>query len=964
MCVALRVGLGYLFENRVIFSLRGLRPLINSPCSPMNREVTYEDITRAVDNRDPQLAGLVVRYLQLADPPEDRPEDAEASEAKPLSQDAWTLKKLRNSVAPHSMWGKSDDEVKNIRTDAWEQLMAAPNPPPRLRLGDLLLSLYARGEESDRAALVEIFRDAKMGWGVWKAAKGIYKLAEERHDAELFGVLAWRFDVYSRKPNNNNEISQATQVYVRRRAWRYLRHLGQAVPELYPLFAAAVLRHYEAGFSPYGCWIIQQIWNHKQLVGRRNPLYGSSPPDKVSNRAYDEAWKISPDPLLRLIEDSDNDGVLSFATRSLEQDFPETLREVDPAWLGRLGKKPAGSVHEFVVKLLEGSPEFHQSKLKDLGLHDMVLDLLASPSEKAAKYAIEYAKAHAGKISAARLVELMQSGTSAVRKFAQTRLEKLKPQDIGLAALISLLETNAKSWATKQIEAGFSPKDLSPELYVGLLTGGWRQKQWLEGFFRKHKQAPGAALLKFAVESDKLSYWDKRSAFELLGQRKAKEIGVEWIKAKLLEPEFSDEVGGWLRNGMLKGAELDVEWLKGLTMNPRLRGTALSVLGNTKLVAPKRVGLPWLLAMARQGDPELYGFARNHLLEHFGPGDFAPGEASDEAAGLDRLWGMAVGKDPESVRKVAQTYLQFHHPSIGPEREDPLHGLLKPKLKPENYGLARLGASLLDPRPDVRRFACEIGRHELVRWGDCDLVYALGASEYKEPRKIGSEILLEIGEETEGKLQAPAEWLIASRVFALAESAVKSSREVAAALIRRHYHRLGGAAKLAWLMESPDREVRIFAVRLLWEQHRPLATPASWTPKKGPGLRPSAGAAEGEVDDKARFETDAALRQFLRTVMFGLPPGRMERREPIAGLPKRRLAASEGKRRLIEVVRDFAVEDAGFAPLAVSVLDEFMHSQARGEWQGCVAALARIRRVHPGIETQLPAATQEQRQTA
>ena len=92
--------------------------------------------------------------------------------------------------------------------------------------------------------------------------------------------------------------------------------------------------------------------------------------------------------------------------------------------------------------------------------------------------------------------------------------------------------------------------------------------------------------------------------------------------------------------------------------------------------------------------------------------------------------------------------------------------------------------------------------------------------------------------------------------------------------------------------------------------------------------------------------------------MFGLPPGRMERREPIAGLPKRRLAASEGKRRLIEVVRDFAVEDRAFAPLAVSVLDEFMHSQARGEWQGCVAALARIRKAHPDIETQLPPARQ------
>jgi hypothetical protein len=202
-------------------------------------------------------------------------------------------------------------------------------------------------------------------------------------------------------------------------------------------------------------------------------------------------------------------------------------------------------------------------------------------------------------------------------------------------------------------------------------------------------------------------------------------------------------------------------------------------------------------------------------------------------------------------------------------------------------------------------------------------------------------------------------------VFALAESTVKSSREVASALIRRHYRRLGGAAKLAWLMESPDREVRLFAVRLLWEQHRPLSIPTSWSPAKGPGARPGATPVGPEAE--ARFDTGEDLRQFLRTVMFGLPPGRMERREPIEGLPTRRLSASESKRRLIEVVRDLALEDEQFAGVAVSVLDEFMHSHARGEWQGCVAALARIRRTHPGITTQLPPATEtetDQRQTA
>ena len=802
----------------------------------MNREVTYEDITRAVDNRDPQLAELVVRYLLLPDPAEDRSEDAEPSEARALSQDAWTLQKLRTTLAPYALWGKSEEEVKNIRVDAWEQLMAAAFPPPRLRLGDLLVSVYERGEESDRSALVAIFREAKMGWGIWKAAKRIYKLAEQRHDAEMFGVLAWRLDVYLRTPNNWGEVSPATTMYLRRRAWRYLRQLGVAMPDLYPQFAVQVMRHYERDFQPYNCWIIHQIWDHKSLIGKRSSGWRTTPPDKLENRAFDAAWKLSAEPLLRLIEDSENDGVLRFATRSLEKDFPETLRNVDPAWLGRLGKKPAASVHEFVVSLLERSPEFHQSKLADLGLRDMVIDMLGSQSEKAAKYAIEYANAHAPSIPAARLIQLLSSGTAPVQKFAQARLEKLGAKDIGLAGLITLLGTSAQAFAAKKLEEGFTPIDITPELYVELLTVGWQQRRWVEEFFKKHKQKPSADLLKFAIESPKMGYWDKRSAFEELGQRKAAEIGVEWIKAKLLEPEFSDEVGNWLRNGMLEGNALDVEWLKGLCMNPRLRAVALAVLGNTKLVAPKRIGLPWLLAMARQGDAELYGFARNHMLEHFAPGDFSRGEGANEAEGLDRLWAMAVGKDePEAVRKIAQTYLLFHHPQIGPEKEDPLHGVLVAKLNSTHYGLARLRGSLLDPRPDVRRFASLVGRVELVRWGDRELVYQLAASDHREPRQIGSEVLLEIGEVHEGKPTAPVDWLVPSRVFALAESPVKSSREVASALIRRHYHRLGGAAKLAWLMESPDREVRLFAVRLLWEQHRPLTIPSSLEAEEGSG---------------------------------------------------------------------------------------------------------------------------------
>src|SRR5207253_11396902 len=92
------------------------------------------------------------------------------------------------------------------------------------------------------------------------------------------------------------------------------------------------------------------------------------------------------------------------------------------------------------------------------------------------------------------------------------------------------------------------------------------------------------------------------------------------------------------------------------------------------------------------------------------------------------------------------------------------------------------------------------------------------------------------------------------RVFSMTESRHRGTREVGMELIRRHYGRLGGIERLGWLMESPDREVRQCAVRLLWEKHRPLRLPPGWRPR-GEDARPA-------DHDAGRFGDVEALRGF------------------------------------------------------------------------------------------------------
>src|SRR6201999_3416120 len=161
---------------------------------------------------------------------------------------------------------------------------------------------------------------------------------------------------------------------------------------------------------------------------------------------------------------------------------------------------------------------------------------------------------------------------------------------------------------------------------------------------------------------------------------------------------------------------------------------------------------------------------------------------------------------------------------------------------------------------------------------------------------------------------------------------------------RRLYDRVGGAEGLAWLMDAPERDVRLFAVRLFWDRHRPRELPEGFVPRKQAGI--SVGT--------QRFADLTALRQFARVVLFGLPPGRVgERDAPLAGapVPERPLAASVAKKRLIEALRDAALEDVELARAITPVLEEMSSSIAKGEWQASVQALTQLRAHHAELET-------------
>ena len=893
--------------------------------------MTLDDVERAIGSRDPQLGELVVRYLAQDDPQDGytelvpTPRDADDDAVPPdVPAGAITLGALATAVAPLGMRGKTGTEKKLARTEAFAAAEASPFAPPRLRLGKLLVELYERGDEAGRAALLHVLAVGRMKWGVWQAAKRIYKLAEERTDAALWGVLAYRFDAMTTTAYAAKEIGGGTLRYLRRRAWRYLRLRGQASADLYVALAVEVLRHYPAAHGRYAPgWVAAQIWNHAGMRGWRGSA-SFSPVGNLDARAFPAAWKISPAPLLRLLDSSPNEIVCDFAIRSLRADHPLALRAVEPAWLARLGRRPVGAIHAFVVTLLRDNPEMHQSKLRALGLADVVLGFLRSPSPEARAYALEYAAAHGGDLPVADLVELVLTGAPEVAKFAAARLEGMA---IGLPVLLQLLGHAATPWVPAQLAQRSSPKDITAAMFADVAARGTAAFNLLVAVFNAKQVAVPAAHWTQLLDDPRFkSDWQLRAivalAFTELGKRTAREIGVAWIQRSLEDRARTDAVAKWLDAGMLAGDELDLDWLKALVAKPRLQPIALRLLGDRRRVAPARVGMGWLLELARSPDAPLAQFASRMLLESFEPADLG---------GVARLWELATGKQPEAVRQFASTYLRAHHPALGLQLAEAKALGIVPRLKSADYPLATVRPLLADDRVEVRRLAVAIAGAEIRAWNDPALVYELAASAQREPRQLGSELLL--GD------KLPAPWLDGRRLFGLAESSHKASREVALTLIRRRYDDVGGAERLAWLMESPERDVRLFAVRLFWDRHRPKPWPADHAPRK------PIGAALGTQ----RFVDLTALQQFARVILFGLPPGRVGERDPVVEggpRPERALPASVAKKRLIEAMRDVALEDVELAIAIAPVLGEMVHSVAKGEWQASVQALTQLRHAH------------------
>ena len=429
----------------------------------MPTQLQLDDVRRALEAQDPQLVQLA---KLLAEQPVKPPKT-------PPREGALTFAKFLATIQSKPFRKKPDAEQAHYRIETMKALEAANAEVPledKLRLHEILLTLWQDNGLFARTALLKIIQTIPLTYGPWRALKRIFKEAEARGDTEVYGALAARFDMaYA---GGQYQISGATLAYLCRRAWRLLRRTGITLPATYADTCVDVLAHYANDTRWHRTWVANHIFHHEEKKYNRSRFtYHKAPPSLLKNRAFADLWKRSPRPLFALLERAQSEQVRLFATESLKTDFRALLREVEPEWVARLVNVNSPTIDIFVVWILNNVPRFEQGNFRGLGLHEAVLRLFDSTAKEAQIYAADYARTHARDLHVSELVRLANNNEPAVRKLAADLLLARDPRkEVGLDVWGTLLESpHGHELAAGVIKKSFGAKELTPEWFAARL---------------------------------------------------------------------------------------------------------------------------------------------------------------------------------------------------------------------------------------------------------------------------------------------------------------------------------------------------------------------------------------------------------------------------------------------------------------------------------------------------------------
>ena len=640
----------------------------------MGLELSLDDIRRAWDARDPDLANLIVTLVVA---PEPKP-------AAPPREGALSFASFTAHLANHKFRKSPPQERARYRIDTVRALEApsAEVPlPPRLQLHAVLIELWHKNGAYERSVLLELIRKVPLCWGPWRGLKRIFKEAEERGDTEVLGALAARFDAaYATKAGSYREISRRTMGYLVRRAWRFLRRMGQSLAPAYVDAAVDVLRAYDDSVAFTRTWVYNHIVSHetKKYTRRNFKLHRNDKP-ALTERAYADLWRRTPRPVLALLERANSEQVRKFAVTALKTDFRASLREVEAPWVVRLISVQSATVDEFVIWLLQNVPRFEQGGFRELGLHEPVLRLLDSSNDAARVYAAAYARTHARDLELGRLLRLANNSHADVRKLAADLLGDRDPRkDIGLDAWGQLLGTQyGHDLAATALRKHFSARELTPAWFADrLLDERGKVFEFASELLVKvhtHKSL-GAEFFRGLLDDPRVSGQAAKFALDALARFPGEDLGKEFLGRMVLHPHARAAILEWITEERIKAEDLGAEfwravafrpswdtdpfikaliasgrpWARDLVFGEELARTALGFLSDVRRFSPGALGFDWLMQLALRPESHYREFALEYMTKALVPADFA----TTSPLGAGRTEAKPAKASPAKAKKI------------------------------------------------------------------------------------------------------------------------------------------------------------------------------------------------------------------------------------------------------------------------------------------------------------------------
>jgi hypothetical protein len=270
---------------------------------------------------------------------------------------------------------------------------------------DFLEILYWIDNEHVRPGLLCILKDVPFAFGKFRAIRHIFKAAELRRDADVFGLLSWRFSTtlgnfqsmpYSfyriaRKPeaNTTHAFCTKTRNYLRRRVHRTVNRIGQAGHAEYVPMAAGVL----ASFSDSdACTPFKQ---YRYLFDPRTRKYSNTTVDfdeyanfiTFSEILYGNSGRYRFDSVKQLFACVAPFQPGNTEPADREEAFPELWDQQPDVVVGLLVQSRCEPVHRFGIKVLRANQKYAaQIEI------DVIRQLLGVPYQVTLEYAFEIAK--------------------------------------------------------------------------------------------------------------------------------------------------------------------------------------------------------------------------------------------------------------------------------------------------------------------------------------------------------------------------------------------------------------------------------------------------------------------------------------------------------------------------------------------------------------------------------------------